>query len=119
MQPLQIQSYYSKALESGRKDGKGGLSQRTVQYHHRVLREALQHAVKWRLLGLNPADACEAPKPPKPEMHVLDKEGVRELQKLIKGHQDEHLIITALFTGMRQGELLGHTGGRTWTWRKK
>ncbi|RJX27160.1 MAG: site-specific integrase [Dethiobacter sp.] len=107
LQPLQIQSYYSKALESGRIDGKRGLSQRTVQYHHRVLREALQHAVKWRLIGLNAADACEAPKPPKPEMHVLDKECVKELQKLIRGHQDEHLIITALFTGMRQGELLG------------
>ncbi len=107
LQPMQIQSYYSKALESGRKNGKGGLSKRTVQYHHRVLREALQHAIKWRLLGLNPADACEAPKPQKPEMHVLDKEGIKKLQKLIRGNMDEHLITTALFTGMRQGELLG------------
>lgn len=105
--PMQIQAYYSKALESGRRDGKGGLSRRTVQYHHAVLREALHHAVKWRLIALNPADACEAPRPEKTEMEVFNAEEVRQLLSLTRGHEDEAIIKTALFTGMRQGELLG------------
>lgn len=33
----QIQDYYARALESGRRDGKGGLSAQTVHHHHRVL----------------------------------------------------------------------------------
>jgi integrase len=31
LQPMHIQGYYSKALESGRRDGTGGLSERTVR----------------------------------------------------------------------------------------
>lgn len=105
--PMQIQSYYSKRLQNGRRDGQGGLSARTVQYHHRVLREALQHAVKWQILVRNPADACEAPRPSRPEMTVLDDAGVGRMLGEIQEHYDRDLLITAVFTGMRQGELLG------------
>ena len=41
---------YAKAVESGRRDGKGGLSPRTVHHMHRVLAKALKQAIKWRLL---------------------------------------------------------------------
>ena len=37
-----------------------GLSARTVLHTHRVLREALAHAVKWGVLARNPADAHHA-----------------------------------------------------------
>ena len=36
LQPQQLQNYYAHALSQGRVDGKGGLSARTVQYHHRI-----------------------------------------------------------------------------------
>src|SRR3990170_6970239 len=62
LRPQHIQAYYSQALERGRADGQGGLSPTTVIYHHRVLREALAHAVRWQLLGNNPADAVEPPR---------------------------------------------------------
>ena len=45
LHPLHIQSHYTEALESGRLDGKGGLSARTVLHHHRILHEALKQAV--------------------------------------------------------------------------
>src|SRR3990172_3988024 len=51
LRPQHIQAYYTQALRRGRADGRGGLSPTTVLYHHRVLREALQHAVRWQLLG--------------------------------------------------------------------
>jgi len=107
IQPMQIQAYYSKKLQNGRRDGAGGLSARTVQYHHRVLREALHHAVKWRILVRNPADACEAPRPDRPEMSVLDPKDVSTLLEITLEHPDRDIFITAIFTGMRQGELLG------------
>src|SRR5215472_17284165 len=57
LQPAHISQAYAKALASGRRDGTGGLSPRTVKHMHRVLREALQQAVRWQLLARNPADA--------------------------------------------------------------
>jgi hypothetical protein len=57
-----IDTAYAKALTSGRRDGTGGLSARTVTHMHRVLREALQQGVRWQLLVRNPADAATPPK---------------------------------------------------------
>ena len=68
LKPLQIQALYSKALESGRADGKGGLAPQTVVHIHRVLRSALKQAVKWQLLARNPADAVDPPRAIKTEM---------------------------------------------------
>src|SRR5262249_51728525 len=62
LKPLHIHECYSAALRSGRCDGKGGLSARTVLHHHRVLREALHQAVRWQLLARNPADAVDPPR---------------------------------------------------------
>lgn len=107
LQPLQIQAYYTKALKEGRRDGKGGLSPRTVQYHHRVLREALQHAIQWQMLKLNPADATHPPKPEKPEIHPLEQEELDKLLEHLGGHRDKWLFMFAAYSGMRQGELLG------------
>lgn len=73
LQPLHIQAYYSQALQSGRRDGKGELAAQTIPHHHRVLREALAQAVKWQILVRNPADAVEPPRPQRPEMRALDK----------------------------------------------
>lgn len=99
LQPVHIQAYYSQALQS--------LSPRTVAYHHAVLHEALRHAVRWQLIRANPADAVKRPQYRRPAPVVLDDEGARSLLRAAKGHQDYALILTALFTGMRQGELLG------------
>lgn len=106
LHPLQIQSYYSKALQEGRRDGKGGLSARTVQYHHRVLREALQHAIQWQMLNRNPADATQPPKPEKAEIHPLDPDELDRLMEHLDGHRDKWLFMFAAYSGMRQGELL-------------
>jgi integrase len=50
--PTHIQGYYARALETGRRDGRGGLSAQTVLHHHRVLRGALGQAVRWQLVLL-------------------------------------------------------------------
>ena len=55
LSPLHIQNYMSEAMKSGRRNGKGGLSAQTVKHHYRVLHAALEKAIKWRLIPVNPA----------------------------------------------------------------
>ena len=52
------------ALEaSGRADGQGGLSARTVRYVYTILRWALGDAVKQGRLSVNPTDRSTPPSP--------------------------------------------------------
>src|SRR5262249_10804599 len=50
LRPAQIISAYAKALTEGRRDGSGGLSPNTVIYMHRVVKQALAHAVRWEII---------------------------------------------------------------------
>ena len=54
--PAHIQELYAGLLERD-------LSKRTVVHVHRVLLEALKHAVKWGSLVRNAADATSPPRP--------------------------------------------------------
>ncbi|MFN3653514.1 MAG: tyrosine-type recombinase/integrase [Armatimonadota bacterium] len=105
--PLHIQSYYTRAVQTGRRDGKGGLSARTVLHHHRVLREALQQAVKWQLLARNPADAVQPPRPGRTELGVLTVDQMRTLVTVVRETRLYIPILLAVSTGMRRGEILG------------
>src|SRR5712692_4008000 len=82
------------------------LSKRTVQFVHAILHGALKRAVKWRLIALNPADAVDAPRPERHEMHALTQEQARLLLHAAEGERLEALYVLALSTGMRLGELL-------------
>lgn len=106
LQPLHIQAYYAEALQRGRTDGEGGLSAQTVLHHHRVLREALRHAVRWQLLARNPADATEPPRATRREAAVLDDTDVERLLRAADGTPLELPVLLALTTGVRRGELL-------------
>lgn len=106
--PMQIQTYYAKALRGGRKDGgDGGLSSTTVLQHHRVLHKALECAVKWQVVGRNVADAVEPPRRKRREMQTLDAEQVRKLLKEAETTDCYAPIYVAVNTGLRMGELLG------------
>src|SRR5262245_2499116 len=107
LQPLHIQAYYSEALQQGRRDGRGGLSAQTVVHHHRVLREALQKAVRWQLLARNPADAVEPLRPQRREMEVFERGEVERLLDAARETWLAVLVLLAVTTGLRRGELLG------------
>src|SRR5262249_39556137 len=106
LRPLHIQECYSVALRSGRGDGKGGLSARTVLHHHRILREALHQAVRWQLLARNPADAVDPPRAQRPEMRALDEAETATLVKVARGTQLYLPVLLAVTTGLRRGEIL-------------
>jgi integrase len=107
LQPQHLQNYYARALSEGRVDRKGGLSARTVQYHHRILSEALTHAVKMGLLVRNVAEVADPPHPERRNMATLSPEDIPQFLESARKTPYYVLFYTALYTGMRLGELLG------------
>ena len=100
-----IQRFYN---ELGReKNGKPGLSPKTVKNIHGVLHKALQQAIAAGLIRFNPADACTLPRMVKKELTPFDEVQSRDFLNAIKGHRYEDLFTVVLFTGMREGEALG------------
>ena len=101
----QISSAYAKALVSGRRDGSGGLSPRTVHHMHRILRQALEQAVRWGILARNPADAV---KPPKVERQKMKAYNPVELAMLLAHFRPTRMFIPVLLgglCGLRRGEV--------------
>ena len=104
--PARVQAYYTQKLTSGRRDGKGGLSPRTVHHHHELLHVALESAVKWQLVQRNVADSVDAPKYRPKEMRTFGQESMLEFLESVRATEYYPVFYTALFTGMRRSELL-------------
>lgn len=107
LQPSHLQTFYRKALETGRIDGKGGLSRSSVVHIHRILHDALSYAVQCGLLSRNVADTVKPPRACHKEMRTLDSVGVSRLLEASKDTIYYHIFHLAVFTGMRRSELLG------------
>src|SRR5262249_16557467 len=105
LQPAHISQAYAKARISGRRDGKGGLSARTVTHMHRVLREALQQAVRWHLLARNPGDAVKPPKVERKQMNRLDTDATPDVIEAARETPLFIPIILGVRCGMRRGEV--------------
>ncbi len=102
----QIQHFESQKLLSGRSDGNGGLSNRTVQYIHSTLHKSLKMAVKQHLLILNPMDGVEFPKVKRHEFKTMNEDDINKFLEAIKTSEYYPLFFTDLFSGMRRSELL-------------
>ncbi|HEX5445137.1 MAG TPA: site-specific integrase [Pirellulales bacterium] len=100
LSPMNVQAMYS-ALE------RNGVSGHVRALCHRILHAALKQAVKWRLVAINVCDAVEPPRPEAKEIQPLDAEQVSLLLDSAIGHRQEALIVMAVTTGMRMGELFG------------
>lgn len=107
LQAHMVQSFYNEKLESGRSDGEGGLSTRTVRYLHVIIRQAIEQAVREGILPRNVADATSPPVVRNKPMRPLTED---ELMKFFEAAQDDRLFpafVVAATTGLRRGELLG------------
>ncbi len=87
----------------------GHLSAKSIKNLHGCLHKALDTAVKVGYLEKNPSNACMLPRVIEPEVTPLDTPDLTKLLRALQGHEYEALFTTALFTGMRSGELLGLT----------
>lgn len=106
LRPDHLQRLYTEKLTSGRRDGKGGLGSRSVQYIHITLHKALNSAVKLGLIARNPADSVEVPTVERHEMQVMTESDIHIFLEYARRAPYYALFYTALFTGMRRSELL-------------
>jgi integrase len=71
IEPLNIDEFCSRALKSGRRDGKGGLAPQSVNHLYGFLTTALKRAVDLGLIARNPCERIKPPKVPREERSVL------------------------------------------------
>lgn len=103
-----VQKLYNTLSDTGLKDKKP-LSPKTVKCLHSVLHSAMKKAVEVGYLHFNPTDACSIPKVIKKEIKPLEEAQLSAFLAAIEGHPHELFYKVAVFTGAREGELLGAT----------
>jgi integrase len=108
LQPIDISEAYAKALENGRRDGKGGLSPRTVHHMHRILYSALNQAERWKLIVRNPAALLEKRDRPKIEKKAVRTIDAPATAAVFDAARERRLfipLVLAAFCGLRRGEI--------------
>ncbi|MCA6102773.1 tyrosine-type recombinase/integrase [Bradyrhizobium australafricanum] len=103
---IEIENWHNRLASAGRKDGKGGLSNRTIGHAHRVLSKALKDASKFDLVMRNVATTQQPPTPDDEEVVIVEQDRIKELLGKLSGRSMYPKAITALFTGARRSELL-------------
>lgn len=103
LSPLQIQRFYNSLLIDKK------LSPKTVKNVNGILHNALAQAVKLRMIAQNPTELCDLPRAPRKKIHPMERDEVTEFLKRIEGNPYELIYRVTLFTGMREGEVLGLT----------
>jgi len=114
--PPMIQEFYNRLVEPykltnrfGKIVTRPGLSPKSVKNLHGVLHKAFEQAILCRFIKTNPTDACKLPRTEKKEMNIMQGQEVSDFLKAIKGDPYQYLYYVDLFTGMRQGEIMGLT----------
>lgn len=104
LKPVQITQLYNWVQDQG-------LSHKSIKNLHGTLHRILQDAVDNEYMPKNVADRAKIPKATEQaqEMRPLKDTEVPVFLKAIKGHKFEMLYFVAMFTGMRESELIGLT----------
>jgi integrase len=98
--PEQIQRLYDAELQKG-------TGRRTIEVIHVILHKSLDYAVKKGLIGRNPTDLTNPPRPYKKEMKFYDENETYQFLLAARGDRNEVLYQLVLATGLRQSEVLG------------
>jgi integrase len=107
LKPIDIEDWHAKLISSGRLDGKGGLSPRSIGHAHRLLTRMLKEAQRFELVVKNAAVGSESlPKVNAAEVQIVGETQLPVLLEKIKGHKIEPIVLLALFCGLRRSEIL-------------
>ncbi len=98
LQPKQVQTFINKL---------DGVKPKTVKNIHGILHRALEVAASWGYIVRNPADNISLPRIEKQEVNFLAGDDLKRFIDAVKGNPYESMFLIAIFTGMREGELLG------------
>ncbi|MBR5379003.1 MAG: site-specific integrase [Clostridia bacterium] len=99
---MQVQRLYNDLHQRG-------LSAKSVKCAHGVLHLALSKAVELGLIPFNVTEKCTVPRLEAYEMRPFMAEELTRFLDEIKGHRYEDVFYTAVFTGMREAEIMGLT----------
>ena len=107
VRPAQITKLYRDLVTEGGRSG-AGLSARTVEYVHAVLRKAFRDAVQVdQVLPSNPVEGAKRPRNPVRERGEIWTAGqLRVFLDVARGHRLFAFFHLAAYTGARRGELL-------------
>ncbi len=98
--PAHVQGLYASLLRDG-------MSPRQCQMVHSRLFSALKRAVRWKLIPSNPCADVDRPTAPTKRFVPLTPRQVLMLLDAAEGSRLRALYVLAVFSGLRQGELLG------------
>ena len=90
-------------------DGQPALSAKTIKNIHGVLHRALEQAQKMGYIRNNPLAAVTLPRIEKKQIKPLEDDELCAFLKEIRGDTYELVYFVTVFTGLRQGEVLGLT----------
>jgi integrase len=96
--PMQISGAYAAMV-------RGGLAPATVAHVHRLLSQALKHAVRWRILPANPCSDVSPPRVERRELRVWNTQTMAAALDAARGWQCYVPILLASLCGMRLGEI--------------
>lgn len=107
----ELQKFYRDLLENGRlrevqKEKNPGLSNSTVRGIHMMLHNALDRAVRERLILRNPTEDCIIPKLEKKEMKLLRPEDIKAYLAAAERRGVLPMFYLELVSGVRKGELV-------------
>ena len=100
--PAAVQKFYNGLTRREKP-----LSAKTVKNIHGVLHQALRQAVRLGYLRSNPTEACTLPRIEKTEICPLDAPEIKLFLAALDDSEYSNLLKVDLFTGLREGEILG------------
>jgi site-specific recombinase XerD len=106
----QINALYATLAETGKADGKSGLSPRTIHHVHTCLHKACKDAVRWGRLPKNPVEAADPPRGKgegAAEMKTWTAKQLKAFLESTGGERLRSLYHLLAMTGMRRGEGVG------------
>ena len=106
----QVNHLYAKLAETGKKDGKTGLSALTIHHVHTCLHKACKDAVRWGRLPKNPVAAAAPPSTRGAAKKEMKTWSGKQLGSFLGSTKDDRLAplwrVLAM-TGVRRGEVCG------------
>ncbi|PWC54415.1 hypothetical protein TSA6c_00370 [Azospirillum sp. TSA6c] len=106
---LKVQEHLAALQRTGHRKTGEGLSARTCVHVQQALRRCLKAAVSAKLIPSNPAGSehVEAIHVPRVEAKGCTVDQLAELLRRLDGHSKEEAFATAIFLGLRRGEVCG------------
>jgi integrase len=108
--PAKLREFYSNLKEDGiRADGKsGGLSDRTLLHHHRLISSILGKAVEWEIISTNSASKVKL-EVKKTRVQCYNDDEIGAMLDALESEPVQHKVIVYLAVGggFRRGEIMG------------